>query len=49
MDAVTVREDMAVVEVTKEEADDRKKIEMENPLWQPLTGEVKRRSRRRTC
>ena len=44
MDAV--REDMAVVEMTEEDANDtdRTKMEVGNPLWRPLTGEAERRS-----
>ena len=41
MDAV--REDMAVVEVTEKDAKDQ--MQMENPLWQPLTVEAERRRR----
>ena len=39
MDAV--REDMAVVEVTEEDAEYLGTNE--NPLWRPLTGQLKRR------
>ena len=34
-----VREDMAMIEVAKEDVEDRNQImEMENHLWRPLTG-----------
>ena len=39
-----VREDMAVVELTNEDAEDRIKWTMGNPPWRPLTGEAERRS-----
>ena len=43
MDAV--REDMAVVEVTAEDANDRTNINGDkNPQWRPVMGEAKRRT-----
>ena len=42
MDAVS--EDLAVVEVTEEDAEED--IEMENPLWRPLSGDTEKRRRR---
>ena len=42
MDAVS--EDLAVVEVTEEDAEEE--IEMENLLWRPLSGDAERRRRR---
>ena len=41
MDAM--REDMTVAGVTEKDAEDRNKIDMENPLWRPLTGDDERR------
>ena len=35
---------MAVVELTNEDAEDRIKWTMGNPLWLPQTGEAERRS-----
>ena len=41
-----VKEDMAEVEVTKEDTEVRKHLEKENPLWRPLMGKAERRRRR---
>ena len=42
MDAVL--EDMAVVDVTEEDTEDRIKWTRGGPLWRPLAGEAERRS-----
>ena len=35
-----VKEDMTVVQVTEEDAEDRTKMEMGNPVWRRLPGEA---------